>query len=267
MTNASSLPTLETIVLSRNGRKLSICLNRPDRLNAFDRVMHRELVDAINFATLDTDSDVIVLTGAGRAFSAGGDLAWQRDAFENPRMFEATVREARQIVYGLLDCEKPVLARINGPAVGLGATLALFCDLSIIARSAFLADPHVKVGMVAGDGAAIIWPQLVGFARAKEFLLIGDRVDAETAERIGLVNRVVDDAMLDDAVDDLAGKLLANPQLAVRYSKLTINATLRGIASTVLDIGLGYESLTNRSDEHGQALDKWQHADSRQRNA
>jgi enoyl-CoA hydratase len=169
-------------------------------------------------------------------------------------MFEATVREARQIVLGILDCEKPVVARINGPAVGLGATIALLCDVSFMARTAYISDPHVNVGMVAGDGGALIWPQLIGFARAKEFLFTGDSITADDAARIGLVNHAVDDADLDDRVEGFCDRLAAQPQLALRYTKQTANVALKQLAPAVLDVGLGYESLTNVSAEHVAAL-------------
>lgn len=253
-------PALNSIELAREGRVLTVAFNRPERLNAFDREMHSELVAALIFGAADEASDLIILTGRGRAFSAGGDLDWQQDACDDPSLFELTIREAKQIVFALLDCEKPIIARINGPAVGFGATLALFCDIAVMARSAYISDPHVKVGMVAGDGAAVIWPQLIGFARAKEYLLIGDKIDAEEAERIGLVNRAVDDDMLDPVVADYVDRLLANPRLAVRYSKLTINVALRQLASSIMDVGLAYEAMTNASGEHRDALAAWRSA-------
>ncbi len=244
----------EHIEVVRSDRVLTLVLNRPDRLNAFNAKMHTELTGAIALAAQDSASDVIVLTGRGRAFSAGGDLTWQEDAARDPRLLELTVREARQIIYGILDCEKPIVAKINGPAVGFGATLALFCDISLIARSAYISDPHVNVGMVAGDGGALIWPQLIGFARAKEHLFTGARIEAETAARIGLVNHAVDDAALDAEVDTFVARLLAMPQLALRYTKITTNVALRQIVSAALDVGLGYESTTNLSADHREAL-------------
>lgn len=248
------LPTYETIQFDRRGRVLTLCLSRPDKLNAFNALMHTELAKAILVASEDPGSDVIILTGAGRAFSAGGDIDWQQSAADRPETFEVTVREAKQIIFGMLECEKPIIARIQGPAVGLGATLALFCDISFIARSTYIADPHVSVGMVAGDGAAVIWPQLVGFARAKHFLFTGDRVSAEEAERIGLVNFVIDDVGLDVAVKAYADRLSAGALLAIRYTKATINVALRQLAASILDVGLGYESVTNISRDHFEAL-------------
>lgn len=250
----SALPYFDCIELHRRGRVLTIAMNRPARLNAFDSVLHGELPRALDFAAADRDSDVIVLTGNGRAFSAGGDIDWQQDAADDPSMFETTVREARRIVYGILDCEKPIIARVNGPAVGLGATVALLCDIIIAAESAYLSDPHVSVGMVAGDGGAMIWPQLIGFARAKEYLFTGDRIMAPEACAMGLINRAVHDATLDAEVDAFADRLASGAQLAIRYSKVTINVALRQLAAAIMDVGLGYESITNVHPDHHEAL-------------
>lgn len=248
------LPAFEHIVLSRRNRVLTLSLSRPDKLNAFNAKLHTELVDAIFWASADPGSDVLVLTGAGRAFSAGGDIEWQQAALDNPALFEVTVREAKQIIFGLIDCDKPIIARIQGPAVGLGATIALFCDIIFMAQSTYISDPHVSVAMVAGDGAAVIWPQLIGFARAKEYLLTGDRIAADDAARMGLVNRAVPDDELDATVNAFADRLASGAQQAIRYSKATINIALRQLASSMMDVGLGYESVTNVSDDHREAL-------------
>lgn len=254
----SPVAQYEHIRLKRRNRILTIELNRPEKLNAFNALLHTEFTHAISTAREDSESDVITLTGAGQAFSAGGDIDWQLDAHENPALFETTVREAKQIIFGMIDCEKPIIAKINGPAVGLGATIALFCDVSFIARSTYISDPHIRVGMVAGDGAAVIWPQLIGFARAKEYLLTGDKITAEDAARIGLVNHAVDDSELDTAVDAFADRLAAGPRQAIQYSKLTINVALRQLAASIMDVGLGYESLTNISPDHREALKAFQ---------
>ena len=248
------LPTFAALRLERRSRALTIAFDRPDTLNSFDARMHAELPRALAFAAADPLSDVVVLTGRGRAFSAGGDIAWQQAAADRPELFEATVREARAIVFGIIDCEKPIIARVNGPAVGLGATIALLCDASFVARSTYLADPHVSIGMVAGDGGAIIWPQLVGFARAKRYLFTGDRIAAEEAERIGLVTQAVDDERLGAVVDAFADRLADGARLAIRYSKVTANIALRQLMTAALDVGLGFESLTNVSPDHREAL-------------
>lgn len=244
----------ENLCISRRGRIVTIAFDRPASLNAFNAALHTEFAQAITEVAREVESDVVIVTGNGRAFSAGGDLAWQQSAADNPSSFEITVREAKQIVFGMIDCEKPIIARINGPAVGLGATIALLCDISFMAESTYLSDPHVNVGMVAGDGGAVIWPQLIGFARAKEFLFTGDRIMAADAARIGLVNHAVPDEALTDNVDAFADRLASGAQMAIRYSKMTVNVALRQLASSIMDVGLGYESMTNVSRDHHEAL-------------
>ncbi|WP_339951050.1 enoyl-CoA hydratase-related protein [uncultured Albimonas sp.] len=249
-----ALPDYETIRWERHGRVLRLELNRPDRLNAVDARMHSELARVFVDAAEDPDSDVIVLTGAGRAFCAGGDLAWQQAAIDDPVSFEVTAAEAKRIVFSLLDCEKPVIARVNGPAVGLGCTLALFCDVIFAAEDAVLSDPHVKVGMVAGDGGAVIWPQLIGYARAKEFLMTGDALTGAQAAAMGLVNHALPAADLDAAVDAFAERLSKSALQAVRWSKVSVNIGLRQLAHSIMDASIAYESLTNRSADHQEAI-------------
>lgn len=243
-----------TIKITRRGRVLTLALDRPAALNAVDAVLHEELARVFSDAGNDPDSDIVVLTGTGRAFCAGGDVDWMQDAIDRPEDFETTVLEAKRIVFSLLDCEKPTIARINGPAVGLGATLALFCDIGIAADTAYLSDPHVSVGMVAGDGGAVIWPQLIGFARAKEFLFTGDRIGAQRASEIGLINRVVPAAELDGAVDAFADRLAGGATKAIRWTKVTVNIALKQLAHSMMDTGLAYEALTNASADHRERV-------------
>ena len=172
----------ERIVATRNGRILTLTLTAPNPVNAVDGEMHHELSRIFLDAQDDPDSDLIVLTGAGRAFCAGGDTAWFKTHIEDPGSFRAIGPEAKRIITSLLDLEKPLLCRLNGAAAGLGATIALMCDVIIASDKAVVGDPHVKVGLVAGDGGAIIWPQLIGFARAKEFLMTGEMLTAERAK-------------------------------------------------------------------------------------
>jgi enoyl-CoA hydratase/carnithine racemase len=244
-----------TLAFERRDRVLTIACNRPDSLNAVDAAMHRELARVFDEATADPDSDVIVLTGRGRAFCAGGDLDWMQDAIDNPQNFDtATVEEAKQIVGGLLDCDKPVICRMNGDAIGLGATLALFCDIILADESARIGDPHVRVGLVAGDGGAVIWPQLIGFARAKEFLMTGDLLSAERAEEIGLINHAIATDQLDERVAALADKLARGATKSIRWSKRVINIPLKHLATSMMDASLAYESLSNRSEDHAEAV-------------
>src|SRR5437899_2800526 len=136
--------------------------------------MHEELTRLLYDLGRDESIDVVVITGAGKAFSAGGDIDGMRKMYENPELFDRTIFEAKKVIFGILDCEKILIAKVNGDAVGLGATLALFCDIIIAADHARIGDPHVRVGLSAGDGGAVIWPQAIGYAKAKEYLMTGD---------------------------------------------------------------------------------------------
>ncbi len=244
----------QTLEFQRRGRVLEITLNRPDRLNAVDEAMHTELARLFVDVSNDPGSDIAVLTGAGRAFSAGGDVDWFQKMIDQPASFEATAREGRQIVFSLLECEKPLIAKVNGHATGLGATIALFCDVIFAADSAKIGDPHVSVGLVAGDGGAVIWPQLVGYARAKEYLMTGDLLPAAEAERIGLINHVVPSAELDERVRQFADRLAAGATKAIRWSKMSANIGLRQLAHSIMDASLAYEAMSNLTDDHQEAV-------------
>ncbi|MDF0599607.1 enoyl-CoA hydratase/isomerase family protein [Psychromarinibacter sp. C21-152] len=250
----SEPPAFEMLTLSRRGRRLDITLNRPEAMNAFGKVMHAELVDALRFAAGDDGSDVIVLTGAGKAFSAGGDLARIEEFQADPSEFDREAEDAKRIVFTLLDIEKPVIARLNGAAVGLGATLALLCDVIFAADHAKIGDPHVTVGLVAGDGGAVIWPQLIGFARAKEYLMTGRLLTAAEAAEIGLINHAVPAAELDARVDAFCDELLGGSTQAIRWTKTVVNLELKRIAHALMDPGIAYESLSVRSEDHARAV-------------
>ncbi len=249
-----SPPQFSTLVLTRSGRRLDLILNRPDALNAFDQQMHDELPEALEFARDDADSDVIVLTGAGRAFSAGGDFAHIEMNAQDPERFDHEISMARRIVMSLLETDKPIICRLNGHAVGLGATIALLCDIIYADQNAKIGDPHVLIGLAAGDGGALVWPQRIGLARAKEFLLTGDPIRASDAVAIGLINRALPAEELDSSVDALAEKLLGIPQPALRATKRLTNLELKRLAETVLEKGLEWEGETVRSPEHRAAI-------------
>jgi len=249
-----SLPSYKTLLLSRSGRRLTITLNRPELLNACNYDMHEELADVFQFAHTDEHSDVVVLSGAGRAFSAGGDVAHIARSAANPELFDQEARCAKRVIAGILDLDKPLVCRLNGHAVGLGATLALFCDVIFAAETAKIGDPHVAIGLVAGDGGAAIWAQRIGLGRAKEFLLTGELLTAKRAEEIGLVNHCLPAAELDAAVDAFCDRLLAGAIKAIRWTKVLTNLELKRIATAVMDAGVAYESLSVRSDFHQNAV-------------
>ena len=245
--------TYERMRISRNGRILTIALDN-GKINAVDSTMHHELARVFLDAQDDEDSDLVILTGTGRAFCAGGDMDWFQEQIEDPKTFRAIAPEAKRIVTSLLDLEKPLICRLNGAAAGLGATIALMSDIIIAADSARIGDPHIKVGLVAGDGGAIIWPQLIGFARAKELLLTGDLLTATEAAGLGLVNYAVPADELDAKVDEIAGKILGNPRWAVRWTKTVANIPLRELAARLADPALAYEILTNLTADRKEAV-------------
>ena len=244
----------QRIAVSRRERILVLALDN-GKVNAVDGQMHRELARVFLDAQDDADSDLVILTGTGRAFCAGGDTAWFRRQIEDPRSFRAIAPEAKRIVTSLLELEKPLLCRLNGAAAGLGATIALMSDVIVAADTAVIGDPHIKVGLVAGDGGAIIWPQLIGFARAKELLLTGDLLPASDAARMGLINHAVPAAELDAKVDEIAAKILGNPRWAVRWTKTVANIPLRELAARLSDPAIAYEILTNLTEDRREAVD------------
>jgi len=243
-----------TIRFSRQGRVLTASLARPEAMNAVNACLHEELSRLFYDLADDEDSDVLVLTGEGKAFCAGGDLIWLQQAIDDPALFLSMAGEAKRILFGQLELEKPIICRLNGAATGLGASLALLCDIIIASGNAVIGDPHVSVGLVAGDGGAIIWSQLVGYARAKEYLLTGKLAKAEEAERIGLINRVVPLEQLDAAAYGLAQELAAGATKAIRWTKIVTNTPLKALAHQLFDMGLAYENLSNSTADHQEAV-------------
>lgn len=244
----------ETLAFSREGRILTITMNLPDTLNAMNGQLHAEMSRVFIDANEDPDSDIVVLTGAGRCFSAGGDINWMQEAVDNPAAFKRTAIEGKRILFSQLDLEKPLIGRVNGHAMGLGASLALCCDVAIASENAKIGDPHVAVGLVAGDGGALLWPQMVGYMRAKEYLLTGDPIPAPEAAAMGLLTRTVPDDKLDDEVYGLARRLAAGATQAIRYTKVVTNLALKQVVHAHADAGIGYEILTNETKDHAEAV-------------
>ena len=252
--HTNSLPAYDTIALKRDDRLLTITLNQSDSFNAVNLRMHEELAEVFIFAAVDEHSDVVVLTGAGKAFSAGGDLDHIAHNAANPELFDNEVRLAKRIVFAMLDLDKPMICKMNGYAIGLGATLALLCDVVFASETVKIGDPHVALGLVAGDGGAAIWPQLIGFARAKEYLLTGDLLTAKEAEEIGLINHCVPMNELDSAVNAFCQRLLNGSSNAIRWTKVLINLELKRIAHSMMDAGIAYEALSQRSADHREGV-------------
>ena len=222
-------------------------------LNAVDEHLHHDLTALFAALRRETTARAVVLTGRGRAFSAGGDFAWF-PTLRDPARLDALRRDAKQMIWDLLDVELPIVAAVNGHAMGLGASLALLCDTIFMADTATIGDPHVRVGLVAGDGGTAIWPLAVGPARAKQYLLTGDPLPAAEAERIGLVNRVVPAASLDAEAMAFARRLAAAAPLAVRYTKLAVNKLVKDALNVAFDTATALELVTFRSADHAEAL-------------
>jgi enoyl-CoA hydratase len=239
----------------RNSRVLTIVMNRPEVKNAANVRMHHELSTVFYDVARDDEADVIVLTGAGDAFSSGGDVHAMKEKIADQTKWVDTVEEARGIFYGMLDLQKPLIARINGAATGLGATLAVYADIAIASESAVIGDPHVKVGLVAGDGGALMWPLLIGFQKAKELLFLGDNLPAAEAARLGLITYCVPDGELDARVQALAERLQSRPKLALGWTKKSINHSIRMLAQGTMESGFLYETLSHLTLDHAEALD------------
>lgn len=214
----------------------SVALNRPDKLNAVDDVMHAELCAVWDELAADLRVRAIVLTGAGRAFCAGGDSTDFPYGEDPDHVRRRRMRTVRHIVDAMIGCEIPVVAAINGAAVGLGTTLVSLCDLAVMSEDAFLVDPHVALGLVAGDGNAVTWPLTIGLQHAKELLFLGDRVDAQRALTIGLVNRVVPQAEVVPVAHEIAARLASAPTQALQQTKRLLNGHLRLAAAQLMDL-------------------------------
>jgi enoyl-CoA hydratase len=246
------------LLIERRDKVLHVTLDTPDKLNAIGFEMESELLRLFQDLHRDRKSAVVVLTGAGKAFSAGGDLNRSLEIRADTALLKEEFDLARRFVNTLLDVEQPIIARINGDAIGLGATLALLCDITVMSADARIGDPHVRVGLVAGDGGAIAWPLLVGTARAKQYLLGGDLLSATEAQQIGLVNFCVPPAELDTLVERWAQRLAGGARNAIEWTKATLNLALKAQAVQVLDAGLAYEIASLQSVDHLEAVRAFQ---------
>lgn len=233
---------------------LEVVMNRPGKLNAADRRMHRQLADVWTTIDRDDEVDVVIVRGEGGAFSAGGDFDMIDDiiaGFED----RATVwREARDLVYNVINCSKPIVSAMEGAAVGAGLVVGLLADISIAARSARIIDGHTKIGVVAGDHAAIVWPLLCGLAKSKYYLLLCEPMTGEEAERIGMVSLVVDDGTANDKASEIAGRLQAGSATAIRWSKYSLNNWLR-LAGPTFDTSLALEFLAFTGPDAKEGVD------------
>jgi enoyl-CoA hydratase len=234
-----------------------IAFDDPQNQNAVGPEAHNELTHVFEDARSESEARVVLLTGNGQVFSAGGDLDRMKSRIENPKEdpFLESLQEAQSIVQDFISLEKPVVAKVNGHAIGLGATLALLADLTYMSTDGRIGDPHVQAGLVAGDGGAIIWPLLTDLHTAKEFLMTGKVADAEEAAEMGLVNAAISPSELDEHVDEVINDLATGPQKAIQYTKTALNGWLRMGVSNILQESLAYEAISQRDPDHAAAVE------------
>jgi len=242
------------VLVEKRDQVAIITLNRPEVRNAFNGDLAREMDEAFKEVAQDDDVNAIVLTGAGSVFSAGGDIKAMGASSTQPLTAPLGLPMARRHIDTILGVEQPIIAALNGDAIGMGATVALFCDVVLASEKARIGDPHVRMGLVAGDGAAAIWPLLVGVNKAKEMLLTGDLISALEAERLGLLNRILPQEEVMPAAMELARRLAQGPSKAIRWTKLCINKRLREDINLVLDASLALEGLSAATEDHREAV-------------
>ena len=236
--------------ISQDGPIVTVILNRPEVRNVINAELHDELATIFTDLDMDDSCDLVILTGAGGYFCGGGDLNWILSQNRDLVLSAHAGRANRRIQTSILDLEKPIIAKVRGPAVGLGCSLALYCDFVYATPEAVFADPHVSVGLVAGDGGAILWPQLIGYTRARRYLLTGDPIRGAEAANIGLITEAVPDEQLDDVVDQMAQRLLSGAKYAIKWTKAAINAALKVTANSVIDRAGSFENLTQMTEDN-----------------
>jgi enoyl-CoA hydratase len=249
------MSTYNSIRYEVDGHVAKLVLNRPELLNAIDEDMHADILKALLEIRGDGDLRAVLFSAEGKAFSAGGDLnevlTLQADADKRSRLCEI----GQRIIHALIDIPVPVVVALHGDAMGLGASLALGGDIIVASKTARIADPHVKVGLVAGDGGCLFWPASIGLHRARRYLLTGDLLSAEEAWKFGLVTDLVDTA--EDclpAASKIASKIAGLPPIAVRGTKKALNALIKARAREAFDISMAYEAQSAASQDILEAV-------------
>lgn len=243
-----------TIDFERDGDVLVVTIDNPaSAINAVDHDLHADLTALFPRLQAEREARAILLTGRGRAFSAGGDFAWF-PTLQDPALLRNLHHDAKSMIWDLLDVHLPIVTAVNGHAMGLGASVALLSDIVFVADSARIGDPHVSVGLVAGDGGTIAWPLALGPMLAKRFLFTGDPVSADDAVRLGLAYRAVPDDDLHAEALAFAHRLAAGAPLAIQGTKAAVNAWIKTTAAPAFDLAMANEMTTFRSSDHPEAL-------------
>jgi enoyl-CoA hydratase/carnithine racemase len=244
------------ISVEADGPLRIVRLNRPDDLNAVNHDLHEGLADLFPQFSADRDARAVVITGNGRAFSAGGDFGYLQQLAGDAELRRISISSGRRLVLGMVGCRVPVVAAVNGPAVGLGCSLVALSDVVFMARSAHLADPHVVVGLVAADGGPLTWPLHTSLLLAKEYAFTGDKIPAERAAAIGLVNHVCEDGEVLDAALACARRIAALPQQAVEATKRVLNLHLERAVLATIDFAMAAEYESFGTDDLRANIDR-----------
>jgi enoyl-CoA hydratase len=243
--------------IDRDGAVAIVTMNNPDMRNAFVDALHESMREVWDYLAADRSVRSVVLTGAGRAFSAGGHVPNFIRDYEDPQHRRESLRGARRLLDAMVEFPKPLIAAVNGPAVGLGCSVALSCDIVYIAEDAFMSDPHVSIGLVAGDGGAVTWPLIMSILKAKYYLLTGDQIPAADCVELGLANFVVrSDALMESAVG-LANRLAQQPQQSVEETKRAINLHLQAAIQRVAPFAFAAESESFSTDDIRKTIEKF----------
>jgi enoyl-CoA hydratase len=246
---------VEAFTLNRNGHVLEVVLRHPTSpVNAVDALLHREFGELFRVLKRERDARAIVLVGEGKAFSAGGDFGWFPELRTMAALDELR-RDAKQMIWDLMDVEVPIVCGLNGSAAGLGASIALLCDVVVMSERAVIIDPHVTVGLVAGDGGAAIWPLLLGPLAAKRHLLLGDPLTAMDALRLGVAAEVCAPGEVRERAVAWAERIAAQPPLAVKGTKQAVNAQMKQALLTSFDLSTALEIPCFLSHDHKEAID------------
>ena len=249
-------PPLSTIRIDRDGDLLHVTIDHPTSpVNAVDSALHDDVGELFRWLKTEGDARAVVLSGGSkRAFSAGGDFDWF-PSLRKVELLDPLRRAAKQLVWDLLDVEVPIVCALNGSAAGLGASVALLCDVIVMSDRAVIVDPHVNVGLVAGDGGAAVWPLLVGPLVAKRHLLLGDPLTAVEALRLGIAAEVCPSGEVLERALVWARRLAAQPPIAVRGTKVAVNAQLKRALLDSFDLSTALEMPCFLTRDHAEAID------------
>ena len=237
------------IKVEKKDKVAILTLNRPEALNVVHYGLHEELQSIFGDVGRDEEVTAVMLTGAGKAFSAGGDLKWLEAQLRDPAEPHISVSDIVQLVATLVDLQKPIIAAVNGAAIGLGANIALLCDIIIASEDARIADPHVSVGLVAGDSGCVIWPLLISMCRAKGHLMTGKFITGKEAEEIGLINKVVPADKVYEEAFKMAQELASGAVEAIKWTKVCLNKIIKERLNLVFEAGAALEELTFKTED------------------